>query len=225
MSNLTNEECTIMNTGIRNRAALTATVVGGLILLSACGGGSGASGGHDMSGMSSSSAPATSSGAAQSGQAAANEADATFATKMIPHHAQAVEMAKLAATRASSAEVKELARDIEGAQQPEIDQMTSWLKAWGKPVPDTSMSGMDHGGMNHGDGMMTAAEMQQLENAKGAEFDRLFLTLMIKHHEGAIAMAKQEEQNGRNPDAVALAKKIAQDQTAEIATIKGLLAK
>src|SRR5882757_2612038 len=85
-----------------------------------------------------------------------NQADITFATDMIPHHAQAVSMSKLAAKQASSPQVKDLATRIEAAQQPEIDQMSGFLRAWDAPVPETNgpgmggMSGMDHGNMSGG---------------------------------------------------------------------------
>src|SRR5882757_10109618 len=105
-----------------------------------------------------------------------NQADVTFATDMVPHHAQAVSMSKLAAQQASSPQVKDLATRIEAAQQPEIDQMSGFLRAWNAPVPDTNpagMGGMSHGsgagampGMDHGSGggmpgMMSPQQMQQ----------------------------------------------------------------
>ena len=152
-----------------------------------------------------------------------NDADVTFAQSMIPHHEQAVEMAKMAASHASTAEVKDLAAKIEAAQGPEIKKMSVWLKAWGKDVP----SGGNMGGMNHGSdgmpGMMTNADMMSLDSSDGAAFDRMFLTMMIEHHEGAVEMAKTEQADGKNPDAIALAKKIEADQTAEIAVMKDLL--
>ena len=77
-----------------------------------------------------------------------NDADLTFATDMIPHHQQAVEMAELAADRAKSPEVRQLAEDIEAAQGPEIETMTQWLRDWGQETPSGSM---DHGDMGHGD--------------------------------------------------------------------------
>jgi uncharacterized protein (DUF305 family) len=159
-----------------------------------------------------------------------NDADVTFAQSMIPHHQQAVEMAKMATTVASSPEVKQLAEKVEAAQGPEIETMTGWLKDWGKKVPAGS-GGMDHGSdhdmdsMGSGDmpGMMTDADMKKLDGASEAEFDRMFLTMMTEHHTGAIEMAKTEQANGKNADAVALAKKIEADQTAEIAEMKHLL--
>lgn len=151
-----------------------------------------------------------------------NNADVTFAQSMIPHHEQAVEMAKMAASHASTAEVKDLAAKIEAAQGPEIKTMSGWLKAWGKDVPSGSMGGMNHGsgGMP---GMMSDDDMMSLDSSDGAGFDRMFLTMMIEHHEGAIEMAKTEQADGKNADAVALAKKIEADQTAEIAVMKDLL--
>ncbi|MBA2773682.1 MAG: DUF305 domain-containing protein, partial [Nocardioidaceae bacterium] len=133
-----------------------------------------------------------------------NDADVTFARSMIPHHQQAVQMAQMAKTHASTTEVKQLADTIEAAQGPEIATMTGWLKAWGKPLPSGSdMSGHDMGSMS-GDmpGMMSDGEMKKLDVATGAEFDQMFLTMMIKHHTGAIEMAKTEQSDGKNPDAV-----------------------
>ena len=155
-----------------------------------------------------------------------NAADVTFAQSMIPHHAQAIEMAKLAPTRAASAQVKELAAKIEGAQGPEITTMTGWLKDWGKKVPDTSMNGMDGmEGMDSGamPGMMTSTDMKKLKDATGADFDRMFLTMMISHHEGAIDMAKTEQTDGKNSDAVSLAKKVETDQAGEITEMRTIL--
>lgn len=152
-----------------------------------------------------------------------NDADVAFAQSMIPHHEQAIEMAELAADRAGSDEVRQLAQDIEAAQGPEIAQMKAWLDQWGQEA--TPPGGMDHGDMGHGDtgGMMTEDDMNMLEATNGADFDRMFLEMMIEHHEGAIDMARTELANGENPDAVALAEQIETDQEAEIAKMKGLL--
>ncbi len=157
-----------------------------------------------------------------SGGAQFNEADVTFAQQMIPHHEQAVEMATMAQERASSPEVKQLAAKIEAAQGPEIDTMTGWLEDWGQEAPSDSMGGMDHSGSDMS-GMMSDAEMESMGAATGAEFDQMFLTMMIEHHTGAIEMAKTEQQDGENPDAIALAEKIEADQTAEIAQMEDLL--
>lgn len=151
-----------------------------------------------------------------------NMADVMFSTMMIPHHAQAVEMAKLAATRATSPDIKALAGRIQAAQQPEIDLMSGWLKAWGHPVPSaTDTAGMS--GMGHDSGMMSDDDMRQLEAATGDAFDRLFLTQMIEHHRGALTMAKTEQSTGKNPEALALAGRIITTQTDEIASMEKML--
>jgi len=150
-----------------------------------------------------------------------DDADVTFAQQMIPHHRQAVEMARLAQQRAASPEVKTLAGEIEKAQGPEIQTMTGWLQAWGRNVPDDT-SGMGHGGADM-PGMMSAEEMKALENASGAAFDRMFLQMMIEHHQGAIDVAGTEQANGRSADAIALAKQIEAAQTAEISVMERLL--
>lgn len=154
-----------------------------------------------------------------------NDADVEFAQGMIPHHRQAVEMAQLAADRAESPEVLELAERIEAAQAPEIDQMIGWLEAWGEDVPDGG--GMDHGGMDSGAGgmgMMSAEDMEMLGAASGADFDVMFLEMMIVHHEGALEMAETEAAEGEYPDALALAEQIIATQQAEIDEMNGLLA-
>ena len=151
-----------------------------------------------------------------------NDADVAFAQSMIPHHEQAIEMAELAADRAESAEVKQLAADIKAAQGPEIEQMNAWLDQWGQ---DATPSGMDQGDMGHGDtgGMMTEDDMTMLEDADETNFDRMFLEMMIEHHEGAIDMARTEQANGENPDAIALAEQVETDQEAEIDKMRQLL--
>lgn len=152
-------------------------------------------------------------------------ADVTFAQEMIPHHQQAIEMADLAEPRAESQAVKDLATDIEAAQGPEIETLTGWLESWGEDVPEEGLSSMDHGDMSSDDmgGMMTEDEMADLEAASGAEFDQMFLTMMIEHHEGAIEMAKTERSEGEFPEAVDMAKEIETTQAEEIQTMQDLL--
>lgn len=165
--------------------------------------------------------PAASSPAAE---AVFNDADVMFAQMMIPHHEQAIEMSdSLLEKDGVDEQVRDLAQQIKDAQQPEIDQMRDWLDAWGEDELG-DMGGMDHdmGGM--GDGMMSDEDMAQLEDASGAEASRLFLEQMILHHEGAIQMAEYQVQEGENPDAVALAERIVEDQTEEIAIMQDLLA-
>lgn len=214
------------NRRLRRRLAVAGAITAGGLLLAACGG-------DDMKGMdhgSGSSASATSTPTTGDNPApgAFNDADVTFAQSMIPHHEQALEMAKLADGRASDAEIKTLAADIEKAQDPEIQTMKSWLKAWGKPESaDESMPGMDHGsggadgsGMS---GMMSDKDMQKIEAAKGTEFDRMFAEMMIEHHKGAITMAQDEQKNGRNATAKKLAADVVKNQSAEVEKFEKIL--
>lgn len=156
-----------------------------------------------------------------------NAADVDFAQQMIPHHRQAIEMAQLAESRAATAEVKALASDIEAAQGPEIETMSGWLSTWGEEIPDdtSNMGHMEHGngGMNQMPGMMSDREMVQLEGSSGTEFDRMFLTMMIEHHQGAIEMSKSEQADGMNSNVIRLAEQVEADQTAEIETMRNLL--
>lgn len=149
-----------------------------------------------------------------------NAADVTFAQSMIPHHEQAVQMSKMAKAHASVPEVKRLAERIETAQGPEITTMQKWLKDWGKDQPSSSMGDMDHGGMP---GMMSDDDMSALGRATGAGFDKMFLTMMVAHHTGAVSMARTEQSTGKDTGATALAKKIEAAQTAEIAEMDQLL--
>ncbi|MDQ3570554.1 MAG: DUF305 domain-containing protein [Actinomycetota bacterium] len=146
-----------------------------------------------------------------------NDADVTFAQGMIPHHEQAIQMSDLALKQAASAKVKDLAGRIKEAQGPEIIQMNGWLAEWKQPVMP------EHGGGHGGAGVMTEAEMGQLEQARGMAFDRLFLQSMIRHHEGAVTMAQEEQQKGQFPEAKDLARRIIDAQQAEIKEMRALL--
>ena len=142
-------------------------------------------------------APATSAASVGS----FNDADVTFAQQMIPHHRQAIEMAEIALdpTVAAGPDVVALAGQIKAAQDPEIEQMTSWLQTWGQSTSDT----ID---MSHGEpmgGMMTDEGMRALAAARGVAFDQLWLTGMISHHQGAIEMANVEQRDGQATEAVA----------------------
>lgn len=139
-----------------------------------------------------------------------------FAQMMIQHHEQAIEMGKLAADHASSPDVKALAADIVAEQAPEITEMKSWLTESGSPLEAVHSMAMD--------GLLSDAQMTALSSATGAAFDKLFLTGMIAHHKGAITMAKLVVDSS-NPDAAALAKKIIDSQTEQIAVMEALLAK
>jgi len=197
---------------MRYKITRLAALVGGILVLAGC-----ADRGETPSTVRT---PTESPAARQS----FNDADVTFAQQMIPHHEQAIDMALVAQERAENAQVRELAAAIEEAQGPEIATMTGWLEAWGEDVP-AETGGMDHGGMSTDDmpGMMSDQEMDSLAAMSGAAFDEMFLTMMIAHHEGAIEMARTEQADGENPEAIALAEKIEADQAAEIDTMRGLL--
>lgn len=147
-----------------------------------------------------------------------NEADIAFSEMMIPHHEQAVEMAKLAETRAESQQVKGLATAIEAAQGPEIQTMQGWLKSWGADGMSHDMS------QDEMPGMVDDKTMGDLGKATSTEFDRLFLTSMIAHHEGAIAMAESEKSDGVHKGSLRLADAIIKTQAAEIKQMRRLLA-
>lgn len=161
---------------------------------------------------------ACSSEAAPSNQQASHNADdVTFAQQMVPHHSQALDMAKLVPTRSTDPQVLDLAARIEKAQDPEIQQMRGWLSTWGA-TSTSSMPGMDHGAMPD-------VDMGKLEQAKGAEFDKMWLDMMIKHHQGAIDMARTELAKGGDAGAKALAQRIIDAQQAEITEMQGLLSR
>lgn len=156
-------------------------------------------------------------GAESSAQAAGfNDADVAFATGMIPHHQQAVEMSAMVPTRSTNPELVKLAADISAAQGPEIETMKGFLVKWNKSA-DSGHEGHDMGAMQ---GMVDGATMTRLESLKGADFDKLWLTSMIGHHEGAIDMADTELADGASADAKKLAEQIVTVQKAEIAQMK-----
>jgi len=153
-----------------------------------------------------------------------NDADVQFATDMIPHHAQALEMVNLTMGRKLSPEVRALADDIMAAQGPEVEQMVDMLEEWGQPVPETSLDHSGHG-MAETDmpGMASPEEMASLEAAQGEQFEQMFLTMMIEHHRGAIEMAEEELANGQNAEAQLLAESIREAQQQEIDLMTELL--
>jgi uncharacterized protein (DUF305 family) len=187
-----------------------------------------------LTGCTSGTSGNTSAPAATGSVVSASASDVAFAQSMIPHHQQAVEMADLALTpdAGASAQVQELARQIKDAQDPEIQQMSRWLRGWGAPTmmpgatDGTGMAGMDHSGHDMGgltmSGMMTVEQMQELHRARGQEFDRRWLEMMVEHHAGAIAMAEQV-QSSQDPQVAALAGAIISAQQQEIAVMEEML--
>ncbi|MGW0813234.1 DUF305 domain-containing protein [Streptomyces viridiviolaceus] len=203
---------------VRRTAAVVASGAAAFVL-AACGGDGN---GDGSAGHGSHNATASPSASASASQGQHNAADVAFAKGMIPHHRQAVEMAGLAPGRAQSAEVKKLAADIKKAQDPEIRTLSGWLTSWGEEVP--AEGAMDHS-MHGTGGMMTDEEMTELENASGKAFDTAFMELMIKHHEGAVEMAKTEQADGAHGPATKLAGEIITTQSAEIERMNELLGK
>jgi uncharacterized protein (DUF305 family) len=132
---------------------------------------------------------------------------AGFAEMMIPHHLQAITMAAYAKENAEDPQVLALAQQIYTAQAAEIETMKSWLGA--TEIPEGMMS----------DGMLTEAQMTALAEAKGAEFDKLFLEGMTAHHHGAIAMATTMQQT-EDAELKKLITAILQTQTIEISMMK-----
>jgi uncharacterized protein (DUF305 family) len=164
------------------------------LLLAAC-----SQGGDDQGG----SAPAAS---------APNDADVTFTQNMIPHHQQAIEMAKLAESHTDRPELRTLADNITASQGQEVTQLQGWLQSWGKPE---TPAGMAHGGMEM-PGTMSEADMSRLMESTGTDFDLAFVEMMAEHHQGAIDMAKTELNEGSLPEVTQFAQKVIDDQQAEI---------
>lgn len=132
------------------------------------------------------------------------EFETEWMSMMIQHHMGAVEMAELVPSRANHQEIKDLAQNIIRDQNREIGEMTTWLKQWYNATP--------HEGMMHEDMGM----MERLQNARGDEFDRLFLQMMHDHHRGAIAMAELVPDRATHQELKTLAQNIMTSQEAEI---------
>lgn len=147
-------------------------------------------------------------------------ADADFMRRMIPHHAQALDLAALVPGRSAGTDVPRLAARIEASQRDEIAQMEKWLMARGQALP------APHGGHADVPGMVTADELAALTAAAGPAFDRMFLTLMIRHHEGALRMVADlyAAGGGLEPAADRFAREVNADQTIEIRRMRDLLA-
>jgi uncharacterized protein (DUF305 family) len=178
------------------------------------------------------------------------QADVQFMQGMIGHHAQAIVMAAMAPTHGASAQIALFARKISASQRDEIEQMQTWLADRGEKVPDPNdphaMMHMDaqhadmkvmkdmkhdaHMDMDHEmlmPGMLTADQLAALDRARGVEFDRLFLTLMIQHHEGALTMVQtlfDTPRAGQGAEIFGYATGVDADQRAEIERMERMLA-
>ncbi len=175
-----------------------------------------------------------------SARMAFTEADVRFMDGMIGHHAQALIMSALAPTNGASPAVQTLAARITNAQRDEIATMQQWLRDRGQPVPEAHIDGltlMIHGGQTHHGGhgahehatmpgMLTDAQLRELAEAHGPDFDRLFLTFMIQHHAGAVAMVDElfaTDGAAQDEAAFKLASDIHVDQLTEIARMERML--
>ena len=218
----------------RSHLGSTATTVVAALLLAACGSAS-------RSAPRTSPEPATASQSdstviakarADSARHRYTQADVEFMSRMIGHHAQALVMAGWAATHGASSSIRTLAERIINGQQDEIATMQRWLRDRGKsvPEPDTSGTKMAH---SHGQGheylmpgMLTQAQLKQLDEARGPEFDRRFLTFMIQHHRGAVSMVKDlfGSQGAAQEETVfKFASDVSVDQSTEIARMEQIL--
>lgn len=159
-------------------------------------------------------------------------ADVDFMTGMIAHHAQALVMAGMAPSHGASATVQTLSARIINSQQDEIATMQDWLRLRDQPVPVVEIEGLDvmlqgvpehH---RHMPGMLTKEQLEQLDAARDEEFDRLFLTYMIQHHQGAVSMVHDlfaTDGAGQDEPAFKLASDIQADQNTEIARMQLML--
>jgi uncharacterized protein (DUF305 family) len=150
-----------------------------------------------------------------------NDADVAFVQGMIPHHEQAVEMSNMMTGRTVSNSTAALAEQIRAAQTTEVALMQGFLAEWGVELdPHAGHSG-DH---SMGEGMMSDEQLDELESAGGVDFERMWLTMMLEHHQGAVAMANTVLSGGSDPRVRTLAEGIVAAQQAEIAQIEALLA-
>ncbi|WP_155368269.1 DUF305 domain-containing protein [Catellatospora vulcania] len=152
-----------------------------------------------------------------------NAADTAFMRKMIPHHAQALEMIALVADRSRSTGIAQLAERIKISQQDEIAQMERWLSSRQEALPSPHANHVGHGDLMPG--MLDQADLTRLAQASGPAFDRLFLEYMIRHHQGAVTMVDQLYQagGGIEPASDRLAREVNADQQIEIRRMREML--
>jgi uncharacterized protein (DUF305 family) len=164
------------------------------------------------------------------------QADVSFMTGMIGHHAQALIMSRLAPQNNASPRIQRLASRIINSQKDEIQSMQTWLERRNQPVPEVHIDGLslmihgidDHGGHDHTTmpGMLSDAQLKELSEAEGTEFDRLFLRYMIDHHQGAVTMVDKlvtTDGAAQDEDAFRLAADINADQMTEIERMRLML--
>ena len=152
------------------------------------------------------------------------EADVQFVHGMIGHHQQALTMAAMAPTHGASERLQLLAKKIDLSQRDEIASMTAWLQARGLPASPAAAGHEHHAA--HMPGMLTPEQLAQLDAARGPEFDRLFLTYMIQHHQGALTMVEQlfaAPGGGQEAELFQFASDVDADQRAEIHVMQQML--
>jgi uncharacterized protein (DUF305 family) len=158
------------------------------------------------------------------------QADVDFMSHMIAHHAQALVMSGWAPSHGANPSVQRLAERIVNGQQDEIATMQRWLRDRNQPVPEPGKAMQMASPHSHEmlmPGMLTEAQMKELDQARGPEFDRLFLTYMIQHHRGALTMVQQLfGTRGAAQDEVTfkLASDVSADQSSEISRMESMLA-
>jgi uncharacterized protein (DUF305 family) len=147
--------------------------------------------------------------------------------EMISHHAQALRIVAVAANLLTDPQAKAIAGRIEAAQRPEIDAMARWLTAQGQSVPLEATHPLMTPGPNHRamPGMASTQQLEALAQARGLAADRIFLTVMITHHEGALMMALEQRKNGTDDRATELSDDISVTQSAEIRHLRQMLAR
>ena len=168
----------------------------------------------------------TGSGALPTKSGAPAEADVRFMQDMIVHHAQAVVMVDLALPHLADAQVKSLAARIGDEQRPEIDAMARWLRSRGQSVPPQATDPSRGSGSSdhaHMPGMASEADLDRLSKARGRDADRLWLTLMTRHHEGALTMVVTQHRDGRDEVASQMGDEIHVTQSVQIGHMREML--
>ncbi|MFK0244783.1 DUF305 domain-containing protein [Amycolatopsis azurea] len=162
-------------------------------------------------------APPGTSPVAQQAAVPFNDADLTFARQALAHHQQGVDLASLAETRAGNDRLKALAKRIIDTHEPEIARLSGLIESWAQPAPDDP--NMEH---VQRDGYIGPEDMADLAGLSGKDFDRQFVTRLLRQREAGVRIADAETQHGRNPDARDLAATTSRSQQQEISDLRGL---
>lgn len=196
-----------MNTDSAFRNIVIAGVVAtAAAVLSACG--------TQATDASSPAGSGTSQSASQ-GSASWNKTDVAFVQMMIPDHQMVAKMDALAAQNAASSKLKTLAAQMQDGQAQTADKLQGWLQAWGQTASG-QMAGMTM------PGAMTQKDMDMLKSMKGMNFDMMFAQMMIKHHEGSVQMARDEQAKGASQEAKAMAADMVTTQEKQITQLRSI---